>query len=423
MTNTLQKRFVVTAMIAISILLAALLAAINIAHYVLVEQQVDRVMHVLTEVQGTYTPPDRTQPQSWQSPPEQTQEPTGALPRLSRRPTPDDMMGARHFSVLFDGDGAIIRTNINQIYAVTDQQARQIASQLYGQSDGRHEQFLFQSVPLSTGKGSLMLFLDISSQRESILTVLLASCAGGALCWLLMLVVVALLSRRAIAPIARNMEQQKQFVTNAGHEIKTPLAIILANTDALELHNGQNKWSSNIRTQVERLNDLMNNLLTLSKMDEEGVCLPMGEFAAHTLLEELMELYLESARARGLTLDAHIAAPVSMTANRDSITQLFSILLDNAVKYAPSDSTISITLERSGSKTVFQVSNPCPLLPSKDPERLFDRFYRGDTARTQSSGGCGIGLSAARSIAQAHGGTICAQYNKATAIITFRAEL
>ena len=85
MTNTLQKRFVVTAMIAISILLAALLAAINIAHYVLVEQQVDRVMHVLTEVQGTYTPPDRTQPQSWQSPPEQTQEPTGALPRLSRR--------------------------------------------------------------------------------------------------------------------------------------------------------------------------------------------------------------------------------------------------------------------------------------------------------------------------------------------------
>jgi len=230
---------------------------------------------------------------------------------------------------------------------------------------------------------------------------------------------VVLLSRRAIMPIAQNMEKQKQFVTNAGHEIKTPLAIILANTDAMELHNGENKWTKNIRSQAERLNELMKNLLALSRTDEEDVVLPTSDFSLNLLIEEALDLHREPAQSKQLDVQTRLHPSLSLKGNRDSIMQLVSVLLDNACKYTPEGGTISLNLLRAGGKTVLQIKNTCPQRPEEDLERLFDRFYRGDAARTQSSGGYGIGLSAARAIAQAHGGSITASYDKAEQVISF----
>ena len=410
MTKALQKRFVITAMIAVTLLLVVLIGAVNIVTLVFTNQRTDTVLSTLSAVRGTYDPEHHRPPQDRE-------------PHFPFRapPTPDDMMGARYFSVFFDSQGKIVRTNITHIFAVTQAQAEQIAMDHYGQTEGDYEQFRFRSTPLSDGSGTLMLFLDISAQQNFQFTVLLVSCGMGLLCWLVMLVLLILLSRRAIAPFARNIEKQKQFVTNAGHEIKTPLSIILANTDALELHSGQTKWSRNIRAQTVRLNGLMQNLLTLSKMDESNVVLPTTKFSVSSMLLEHIQLLQASADAADIRLEQDIPSALIVTAHRDSIQQLFSILLDNAVKYTPPQGLVHIQLEQQDGKTRLQVSNTCPQTPEADLERLFDRFYRGDSARTQSSGGYGIGLSAARAIAQAHGGSVTASYDITNKIICFTA--
>lgn len=413
MTNTLQKKFVTTAMIAISILLVVLLSAVNITNIILVNRQADRVMSVLTAGRGTYDPSSHRQSQGHER----------AFP-FYRRPTPDDMMGARYFYVRFDAEGNLARINIKHIYAVTEEEAGQIATALYdSEPSGRYEQFQYDTITLPESKGRLMLFLDTSTQQESIVTVLLASFGGGLLCWVGMLLLVILLSRQAIAPIARNMEKQKQFVTNAGHEIKTPLAIILTNTDAMELHNGQTKWSRNIRAQTVRLSELMKNLLALARMDEDGVALPMSEFSLDLLVEEALDLHGEPIQAKQLDLRLDIHSPIMLKGNRDGILQLVSILLDNACKYTPQAGVVSLRLRKDGNQVCLQVNNTCPQPPEEDLEKLFDRFYRGDAARTQSSGGYGIGLSAARAIAQAHGGTVTANYDKSEQVISFTVRI
>lgn len=413
MTNTLQKKFVTTAMFAISVLLVVLLGAVNITNIILVNRQADRVMSVLTAGRGSYDPSSHRQSQGSKH----------ASP-FYRRPTPDDMMSARYFYVRFDDGGNLAHINIKHIYAVTEEEAGQIAKSLYdGEPSGRYEQFQYDTITLPESKGRLMLFLDTSTQQESIVTVLLASFGGGLLCWVGMLLLVILLSRRAIAPIARNMEKQKQFVTNAGHEIKTPLAIILANTDAMELHNGESRWSRNIRTQTVRLSELMKNLLTLARMDEAGVVLPMSEFSLDLLVEEALDLHHEPIQTKQLDLRADIHSPIMLKGNRDGILQLVSVLLDNACKYTPQAGAVSLCLHKEGNRVCLQVKNTCPQPPEEDLEKLFDRFYRGDAARTQSNGGYGIGLSAARAIAQVHRGTITADYDKAEQVISFTVVL
>ena len=414
MIRTLQRRFVATAMIAITVLLAVLLGAINTAGYVITNRQIETILSVLLESGGAYAPPDFRG--------DGFPAPSGPFPG---GPTPDTMLGARYFLVAFDGDGTIVYTDVERIYAVTEDEARELASELYasGAAEGEYQQFRYRRGDAPDGQGCLLLFLDVSTQQGLIRTVLLASCGGGLLCWCAMFLLVILLSRRAIRPIAQNMERQKQFVTNAGHEIKTPLTIILANTDAMELIGGETKWSRNIRAQTVRLTGLMQNLLALARMDEGGARLPMSEFSMELLLEEALDLFREAAEGRGIALHADIQPGSTLRANRESILQLASILLDNAAKYTPAGGGIWLSCERTERRLLLRVKNTCQPIPPKELERLFDRFYRGDAARTQSGGGYGIGLSAARAIAEAHGGSITASCEADPPSITFSVTL
>lgn len=411
MTKTLQKRFVITAMAAISVLLLVLVGTINIANYWIASQQIEEILLELVESEGLYTPPIAQQKEE--------------RPPFPSAPTPDDMMGARYFFVRFDSNGQIIQVDVDHILSVSEDEAKTLAAGLFGsiRENGNIENFKYKITHARDQMSSLIIFLDISSQQRSMLTVLLASFSVGLLCWGVMLLLVILLSKRAIDPIARNMEKQKQFVTNAGHEIKTPLAIILANTDAMELHNGENKWSRNIRAQAIRLNGLMQNMLILAKMDEGQDALPIVEFSVPLLLEEILDLYSETIAARQLMLQTDIQPDITIRANRDSLMQLISILLDNATKYGPDHGDLSILLKKENRAIILQVKNTCEVKPEEDIDKLFDRFYRGDSARTQKNGGYGIGLSAARAIAEANGGTIVADYDPTEKTIVFSVTL
>lgn len=246
--------------------------------------------------------------------------------------------------------------------------------------------------------GNTVTFLDTADEFYTCIRVLVLSVGVGAICWILMLLFVILLSQKAIRPIAENIEKQKQFVTNAGHEIKTPLAIIQSNADALELYQGQNKWTSNIKQQTVRLNGLMKNLLLLAKMDENNIVRNTTCISLSDVVKDMVDSFTEPMQMRGTKIQSEIQSEILIDADREQITQLFSILFDNVRKYASENSTVEVMLKSEDKCTVFQIKNVCDMLPPVPPEQLFERFYRADEARTQKNGGYGIGLSVAQGI-------------------------
>lgn len=401
MIKTLQKKFVVTAMIAVSVLLIALLGALNIGNAIISSRQTDALLSSLLTSEIPHSP------EPLQSKPGKHRDNLFDPPL-----TEDSRLSARYFMVMLDTQGEILQVETSRIASVSAQEAREMAQQAYrtGKSEGLLGTFLYRSATAYGMQNPVYVFLDVSSQTYAVIRVLLLSVMIGLICWGLMLLLVILLSKKALRPIAANMERQRQFVTDAGHEIKTPLSIILANTEAMELFSGQTKWSRNIREQTVRLNGLMQDLLSLSKIDERSFDQTRTLLNASQLLEETVEMFRQSMELRNVTLTKQIVPDVTVSANQELLTRLFSILMDNASKYTSENGTVTVSLSGSGNAMHLTVQNDCDELPDCPPDKLFDRFYRADAARTQSGGGYGIGLSAAQSIAEVHNGTITAQY-------------
>lgn len=218
------------------------------------------------------------------------------------------------------------------------------------------------------------------------------------------------LSRHAIQPVAESYEKQKQSITNAGHEIKTPLAIIDSCAEVLEMEQGENKWTSGIRGQVKRLSALTASLVFLARMDEGGASLTRArtEFSLSEAVADMLEPFALLAESGHLHLTSEIQPNVTYCGSEQMLRQLCSILADNAVKYALPQSEIHFTLVRRGKKIVLTSENQAENLTAGDQRVLFDRFYRGDTFHSSEKSGYGIGLSMAQAIAIAHGGKITA---------------
>lgn len=459
MVKTLQKKFIITAMIAITVLLVVTLGAVNVFNISRLRNEMTNTLTMLVENDGMRPGDNAGNPQlatmtdGMQDPPaangtDQNQmevpdgvivpdvEPTDNQPeppeaRDDKRPnlfnpeiSEDMAMAARYFLVRFDMDGQIIYTDVNNISSVDEEIANAYASEVYvsGKTSGKKEEFRYRVQASKDGRGTNIVFLNVSSDRQSMLAVMLISSLIFVVGWGLMLLLVIALSKRAIRPIAENLEKQKQFVTDAGHEIKTPLAIILANTEAMELHNGESKWSKNIRKQTERLSGLMKNLLTLARMEEGTAPVVMTDLDMSKLTKEVSDSFVESAKLKQIKLQTKIASDIKLHANREEMTQLLTILLDNAVKYSVEQADIVLTLAKHGKEVTLCCENKCEKLPDVEADRLFDRFYRSDAARTQKSGGYGIGLSVARAIVQNHKGKITAEYKEGNRIV-FKVEL
>ena len=407
MIQSLQKKFTVTAMIAVTVLLAALLGAINIVNAVSQSAENERLLQSLAMMEG-FGPGPRFD-----------QQPEG-LPQDHRgfwqEPlTEDRRMAALYFSVRLDSEGAVSSVDLMHIASVDEEEAADLARRALesGRDYGRLESYRYQIVEPAEDTRTV-IFLDVSSQRHNVFRVAALSGLAGLLAWCAMLVLVMALSRRAIRPIAENMERQRQFVTDAGHELKTPLAIIQANLDAMELTGGESKYSRNIRSQTLRLGSLMQNLLTLARIDENSVPLDLEPVDLSALASEQLEMFRAPAELKALALSADIAPGVTVRANRAQMAQLLSTLLDNAVKYSPEGGALSLRL-RGGEKAVLTLSNS--VSAPVDTGRIFDRFYRSDASRNQKSGGFGIGLSAAQAIVRLHKGSLSAEMDGEDTIV------
>ena len=440
MVKQLQKKFIISAMLAVTILLVVLIGGINVFNYLTTSGDNDRLMEMLcysfeTSTKWNADTTDNTQPpQSINGTQQNTTDASGNQnnpdfpPQDNGTKPPDDKKNngfgrhdknavdsARYAAVAIDKNGNIIRTDVTHISSLTEEEATAITEALKNTAagTGTYSGFQYRISETKRAEGKVIILLDNGMQISSFFTVLFISVGAGIFGWLMMLLLVILLSRKTIAPVARSIEKQKQFVTNAGHEIKTPLAIILANTDAMELHNGENKWSKNIRAQTLRLSGLMQNLLMLAKMDENSTKLPMCEFDISIAAEDTVGAFIEPAALKGIMIEQNIKKGIRLSGNRDSIVQLMTVLLDNAVKYTESGGVIRAELYGSEKNITLSIANTCE--PIDHPEKLFDRFYRGDSARTQKNGGYGIGLSVAQAIAELHKGSITAENVSASA--------
>lgn len=312
----------------------------------------------------------------------------------------DDLLASIYFTVYLDDNGNLLSIDMNRIASISIQEAYECIEKTSSHSSGKVSHFIYEKQKISSGYE--IIFLDITHVQMTIFKVILASCIAGILGWICMFFFVVYLSKKAIVPIEENIQKQKEFISNASHEIKTPLSIILSNIEAMELYNGENKWSMAIRKQVKRLNGLMNQLLMVSKVEEETKW-EVKSISISNLLMTVIEDFEASFEQKQLLLKKEIQ-DCCLNSNLQQMQMLFSILIDNAIKYANPASVIQIQLYSKSNQMTFIIQNDCENKPNLD--KIFDRFYRGDENRSQSVPGYGMGCSVAKTIVEHLNGEI-----------------
>ncbi|MBR7007842.1 MAG: HAMP domain-containing histidine kinase [Ruminococcus sp.] len=330
----------------------------------------------------------------------------------------------RYFIVDTDSSEKVTGVNTGHIAAVTSEKAVDYAKQALesGKENGYIDIYKYRIK--DTDKGKTIIFLDTRSGSQNKNRFMLISVLVAATGYVITCLLVMIFSKRAVRPAIDSFEKQRRFITDAGHEIKTPLAIISANTEVIELTSEENEWTRSIKNQVVRLDGLVKNLLQLAKMEEDDVKLVFADIDMSKAVRETVQPFGALAQTNGETLVTDIDEGIFINGDEAAIKQLTSILVENAVKYADDDSEIKVSLKRtaSGKHARLSVSNRCEE-PPRDTDKLFDRFYRSDSSRTRNGekvGGYGIGLSIAQATVVSHKGRIeCAVKDKT---VTFTAS-
>lgn len=407
MIRRLRKRFIRIATLAVTAVLLVLCLSVNIANYISMDSGLTNVLNVISDNRGTMPPMPHGQP------------PEGCPDGQLTKETP---FSTRYFVLRYDGDGDLIKADLDKIAAVTEDDVGEYLSLAleHGEGYGCARGYKYRVV--YNGEDRWMaIFLDDYQEMRSVREIALVSLAAMADCVALVYVIVVLCSRRAIDPVVQASERQKQFITDASHELKTPITVIATSLKVLEMETGKQKWIDKAQTQTEKLTELVNSLVTLSRMDEEKTPLHFAPFAVSDAVRETAESFRDFAESNGHALRLEIAPELAFSGDEYAIRQLVSILLDNVVKYAAEGTGIAFSLEKTKKGVLLSSVNVSrtPLAP-EELDKLFDRFYRADPARS-GTGGFGIGLSIARSIAEGHKGGIRASLEDGK--ICFRAEL
>lgn len=301
MIKKLRRKFVLIAMLSLFLVMLVVLGSVNAVNLYQINRKADSLLTLLTDNNGKF--PDLL-PSGEPEPPHK--RPGGGLDL-----SPETRFETRYFVVKTDAAGGISQIDTGHIAAVTADQAQTFAEKVLesGKTGGYTGVYKYRVT--DTDYGRLLVFLDCRSQLQTAATFLLASCAIAAVCLLLVFLLVSVLSRRAIRPFAESFEKQKQFITDAGHEIKTPLAIISANTDVLELTGGKNEWTDSIRRQTRRLDGLVKNLLTLARMEEERPVAAFSPFPLSDTAREAAEPFRPLAESRGIRYELDIQPGLS----------------------------------------------------------------------------------------------------------------
>lgn len=326
----------------------------------------------------------------------------------------------RFFTVRFDSDGNVLSADIQSIASVSRDEAIAYAEKALERPNQRGWVGDFRYKRYDTASGKAVVFINGLSSRQSSRQFMLAASLVFAASSIVIIFLVILISRKAVKPAAESYEKQKQFITDANHELKTPLTLIRTNLDIMETEMGANEWLADIREEARIMTELVNRLVSLARMDEENTKLPKETFSLSEVVLDTVSAFAPHINRQHKKLVTEIPDDIPYHGNEAAIRQLISILMDNAVEYCDPDGVIAVTL-RGGKHPAVLVDNTYTAVDSIELERLFDRFYRADKARTYG-GGFGIGLSIAKAIVEKHHGEIRA-FSFGGTMIRFQASL
>ena len=325
--------------------------------------------------------------------------------------SPETPFDSRYFTVTFTPEGELVTSDMKSIAAIDEQTAIAYATEAYKRSsdEGQTDIYKYRTLVLPESKNVMYIFLDCRRETYYQEAFFLSSMIFGFIGIAVAFLIIFFASKRVIKPIAESYEKQKRFITNAGHEIKTPITIIDANTELIELEGGASEWTEGIKKQTGRLVALTERLVTLSRMQESGASDRHAQFAISVAVSETASQYYAIATAQGKSLSLDIEEGLTFIGNEAEICQLISTLLDNAMKYSKEKTEIKLSLKNVQRTVELKCENISSNPIKKGKQNIFfERFYRSDAARAGGMGGFGIGLSVAEAIVTAHKGKISA---------------
>ena len=441
----LRRQFIIVATCSVLAVLVVIISALNIINYHAVTKRKDDVLQLLSSNDGRFPEVMNQRRAGKEDFPKEL--PSGefdperdffAFREFDRMNFSREMAyETRFFTISVSADGEVSSVDLGRIASVEEELAKEYAKTVLkkhqkgkttkGYLDG------YRYHITENEDGYFLVFVDCSSDLQNVRNTLIASISVSLLGFLAVFVLVLIFSKKVFRPVEESYQKQKRFITDASHELKTPLTIISANVEVMEMESEESHWSKSIKKQIDRMVSLVEQMVTLSRLDEQ-IETVKERFSLSEALENTAQAYVPVAESNKKDLEIDLAEGVSMLGDEKQIRQMTGLLLDNAMKYASVKSDpkkegeeekrpkIRLTLRQKGKKAEIVLWNTVDEIPPGDLNELFERFYRPDRSRSAKTGGSGIGLSIVRSIVEAHHGKITAA-SKEEGSIEFKATI
>ena len=402
MFRKLKIRFILLASAAIVCILLTMIAVLNSVRFLQTNGEIQAVLNILSANNGDFPSVEET-----------------AESLQNDRITIDTIYQYRYFSVVYKEDKTLYSTNLDHLSNLSKEQALSYANKVIKDSRSSgvfkvgSQFYSYQITQDSKTKRYLLVVLDSTNYLESRNDFFWLSIQLCFYSFIFFVLVVSGFSNFAIRPYIKNYENQKRFITNAGHELKTPLAIISANTELQELMTGENEWTESTKDQVQRLSNLINQMVVLARLEEQpDVTLVDVNFSE--VVKKVAGNFKSVIEKAGKKYEIKLQEDIHVKATEDELYELVSILIDNACKYCDEDGQIFVTLTKAkrGKRARLTVANSYADGKNVDYSRFFDRFYREDESHNQKQPGYGIGLSMAESLVRIFKGRIWVSYKK-----------
>lgn len=399
MIQHFRKKFILISTSALLVVIITIIGSISAVNYFQAQQEVNSVLSILSDNEG-------------RMPARQVPSQSNFFPQ--QRFTRESLSQYRYFSATIPHNGDPIQVDNQHILSVSAATIRQLAQRVEWRNND-HGQVLYNSNVYAyqvrrMGKRTLVVFLDESLMMSRAREIINLGVLLGVVSLVLYTIILVLFSRRAIRPIIEAEQRQEEFITNAGHELKTPLTVISANTEMQELTNGETELTTSTKEQVSRMTKLINYLVSLARLQEQPR-MNIVPVDASAVVDRAVAGFKNVAASAGHRFEAAVAPAITVMADENYLYELASILIDNANKYCDSDGTVSVQLAAVKKNAVLTVTNSYAKGAQVDTKRFFERFYRENKARTLSkNAGYGIGLSMAQTIVHNFNGRISAKY-------------
>ena len=399
MIKKLRRKFILISALSVFFVLFITIASINVSNYLIINNDASLI---LNEINNEGPKPDM-----------------GPGNDSSHH---IDLRQEHYFIVSFNNDGSIKEIDNRQMFIYTKEQCEELALKVYNNElkGNKYETFRFKK-SVKQDNLTYVSFLDIKERLDSFNNFLLMSSTISIGAYVILIGLIILASKIAFKSSEEAYKKQKRFITNASHELKTPITVISTDLDLIEMDYGKNEWSESIRDQLKRLTDMTNQLVTLSKLEEDDASrFPFMDFSINEVCKNVIDSFVPSFKKENIKFSYNITGNITMFGNKKLINELIHIFLDNSLKYTGGDNKNSyfVVSKNNKGKIEMRFSNTINKDDEVDIKQIMDRFYRSPSNQKEGSG---VGLSIAKEIIDLHKGKIVVDKNISTLsfIITF----